>query len=488
MAFSSKALPATFPAFHVTGEVGRLRRLMSMALWAPSIFLTGIIHVLCRPLTRRILISAVILDIPLQWGMHIATRTGAVDMGAMDGFDISITTIALAGLYVGWLFTERTQRHPVRIIWNWPIAAYTVAVCVSLLVAVDFQLATYEAFLIVEMFLLYAYMATNIRSREDIQGIIRLILIGGIIESAYMLGLVAVGHEVALIRALGFKSVIYEPTAPGEAVRFGGTIGSPNSAAAYLAMVITFAFMARLLIDGRMRRLIAPLLVLASIALVLTLSRGGWIEVVISVAVLMGAVWLRTGVTAGRAIAFGVALSIAVASFYVPNPVSKRLTENDNGSAYSRVPLMRLAKHIIADNPIRGVGANNFAAVMRHYEGPEFRHAWLYTVHNQFLLVWSETGLIGLLAYVWIFGNIIRRGWRLWKGRDALLAPFGLGVVAAACGLLSHMLVEDFSSRPIIQLVWILAALIAAAELIQNREHAEGEPVGAHREVPTLVV
>jgi O-antigen ligase len=201
----------------------------------------------------------------------------------------------------------------------------------------------------------------------------------------------------------------------------------------------------------------------------------------------MGAVWLRSGVTTGRAIAFGMALSIAVAFFYIPNPVSRRLTADDNGSALSRVPLMRLADHIIADNPILGVGANNFAAVMRHYEGPEFRHAWLYTVHNQFLLVWSETGLIGLLAYVWIFGNIIRRGWRLWKGRDALFAPLGLGVVAAVCGLLSHMLVEDFSSRPIIQFVWILAALIVAAELIQSREHAEGESVDLHREAPTLV-
>ena len=134
---------------------------------------------------------------------------------------------------------------------------------------------------------------------------------------------------------------------------------------------------------------------------------------------------------------------------------------------------MHLAEHMIAAHPVFGVGANNFAAVMRDYEGPEFRHAWIYTVHNQFLLVWSETGLVGLLAYLWIFGSLIRGGWRLWKTRDAMFAPIGLGIVATLWGLLSHMNVEDFSSRPMIQFVWVLAALLAACEVIQRNERAE---------------
>ena len=112
-------------------------------------------------------------------------------------------------------------------------------------------------------------------------------------------------------------------------------------------------------------------------------------------------------------------------------------------------------------------------------------------MHNQYLLVWSETGIIGLFAYLWIFANIIRRGWRLWKGRDTLFAPLGLGIVAAVCGLLSHMLVEDFSSRPIIQFVWILAALIAGCELIQSSERAQYASVKEQyfrAEAPSLAV
>lgn len=489
---NSGTLTRAFPTDSAAGDLGRSRRLMLMALWTPSIILTWAVHVLCQPFTKRILVSAVILDIPLQWGTHLATRAGAATMGAMDGFDISITTISLLGLYMGWLFTERTQRNPIRIVWNWPIAGYTAAVCISLVAAADPQLALYEVFLMVEMLLLYLYFAANIKSREEIQGIVRFILLGGILESAYMIGLAAIGHEMGFVRALGFKSVIYHPTGPGEVVRFGGTVGSPNSAAAYLAMVITLGLIARFLSDSpRVRRLVSPLLVLAAVALILTLSRGGWVEAVVSGAIVMGAVWVRSGITIERVVAFVMALIIAAALFYVPNPVSRRLTGSDNGSAYSRVPLMHLANHMIVNHPMLGVGANNFAAVMRNYEGPEFRHAWLYTVHNQFLLVWSETGLIGFLAYLWIFANLIRRGWRLWKGRDGLFGPLGLGVVAVACGLLSHMLVEDFSSRPIIQFVWVLAALVAGCELIQNRERAQSASVkeeNARAEAPALAV
>lgn len=450
-------------------------RWLLATIWSPATLLGGLVRILCHPIVRKLLIGVVILDIPLQWGTHVDMRGGVSAMGAMDGFDISVTTLALLGLYIGWMFTERAEGRSPRVVWNWPIVAYTVTVVASLFVATDLQLSLFKVALMVEMLLLYFYVAANITSRANVVYILRLILAGGIAEAAYMLTLAASGHELVIVRELGFKSVIYLPTLPGEVMRYGGTVGSPNSAAAYLAMVITLALTARLLNPALgLRRLTVPLLILAIAALVLTLSRGGWIEVTLSAAIVLGALWVRTGVTAKRALVFGAAASIVAACLYLPNPVSKRLTGNDNGSAYSRVPLMHLADHIIAAHPVLGVGANNFAAVMQAYEGSEFRHAWIYTVHNQFLLVWSETGVVGLLAYLWIFWNLIRSGWRLWKTRDALFAPLGLGIVATLCGLLSHMCVEDFSSRSLIQFIWVLAALVAACQVILLNERAGG--------------
>jgi hypothetical protein len=50
------------------------------------------------------------------------------------------------------------------------------------------------------------------------------------------------------------------------------------------------------------------------------------------------------------------------------------------------------------------------------------------------------------------------------------------------------MLVEDFSSRPIIQFVWVLAAMIAGSEVIQSRESKSELGADSLQENPALVI
>lgn len=447
---------------------------LQTVFWSPLLLLTAIVHILCQPSTKKFLLGLMILDIPLQCGTHLGMRPDVASLGPIEGFDLSITTFALFGLYIGWLFSERAENRWPRIVWNWPIVAYTAVLVSSLFVASDPGLSLFQIFLMLEMLFLYFYVAGNITSRDEIVFILLLFLAGGLIESVYMIFLAGSGHELAFVRTLGMKTVIYLPEKPGDLTRFGGTTGSPNAAAAYLAIVITLALAIReMSVPLYLRRLTIPAIVLATAALAVTYSRGGWIEIILSVAILIGARWLRNGVSAKATLSAATAITLIMLCLYIPNPISNRLFANDNGSAHSRIPLMHLAWKVITANPVLGVGANNFAAVMGDYAGSEFRYEWIYTVHNQYLLVWSETGLIGLAAYLWIYFSIIRRGWRLWKTQNAMLAPFALGVVAGICGLLSHMFVDIFDDRYIIQIVWLFVALIATCEAIQQRELAE---------------
>jgi O-antigen ligase len=451
-----------------------LRNVLQTFFWSPVLLLSAVVHLLCQPLTQKCLLGLMILDLPLEWGAHLDYRPDAELFGAIEGFDFSITTVALCGLYIGWFFTARTANRWPRISWTWPIAAYTLVVMASWFVASDPQLSQFEIFLLVEMLLFYIYVAGNIDSREEIVYILYLLLAGGILESLYMLTIAAAGHQFSFVRSLGIKTLIDLPRAAGDFTRQGGTVGSPNYTSAYLGMLISLALSVRQMrVPSRLRRLTIPALILAALALATTFSRGGWIGVVLSVAVLGGANWLRGGVSRGSAFTAAAAVSLVLLCLFIPNPVSRRLSEDDNGSAHSRVPLMHLAYRVIAANPVLGVGANNFAAVMNDYAGSEFRHEWIYTVHNEFLLVCSETGLIGLVAYLWIYFSVIRKGWRIWKTGDEMFAPLALGFVAAICGLLSHMFVDLFSGRAIFELVWLFAALIGIFELIQRREWTE---------------
>jgi O-antigen ligase len=144
------------------------------------------------------------------------------------------------------------------------------------------------------------------------------------------------------------------------------------------------------------------------------------------------------------------------------NVISARLVDDDKGSAASRIPLMKLAFRIIEDNPVLGVGANNFTVVMDRYLTSDFREGWLFAVHNKYLLVLAETGIFGFLAFLAFFLDALRKGWRCWVQRDPLLSPLALGFTAGIAVHMLHMTVDVFRGRPTQQLVWLVAGLLTA--------------------------
>src|SRR5207245_4532658 len=91
---------------------------------------------------------------------------------------------------------------------------------------------------------------------------------------------------------------------------------------------------------------------------------------------------------------------LAVLSLTFGESIAARLTDDDAGSAQVRIPLMETASRIIAEHPLLGVGANNYTVALADHASTHSAE-FLYTVHNQYLLVWAETGLAGLMALLW---------------------------------------------------------------------------------------
>jgi O-antigen ligase len=199
---------------------------------------------------------------------------------------------------------------------------------------------------------------------------------------------------------------------------------------------------------------------LAGLALVLTQSRGGWFAVLLSLALL----WLADVHRHGRWLAVP-AIATALVSLvllFPQSPITERLTGDDQGSSRGRLPLMRTALEIIRDHPLLGVGPNNYSVAMKQYGAVYGKWGdWTYTVHNKFLLVWAETGIGGLAAFLWFLWGTIRLGWSGWKASDPSLSPLALGFTAALIGQMVHMQVDLFNARPQVEMLWVLAALVA---------------------------
>ena len=455
----------------VLNPVRRPTRNAQTVLFGPVLLASALIQVLCHPLVRRWLLALMVLDIPLECGTHLGFRPAAASIGAIEGFDLSITSLALGGLWIGWIFSARARNEKLRFSVHWPIVAYTLIVAASWSVATDGTLSLFQIFLLAQMLLFYIYISSNVHSREEIAWIVWLLLVGAAVESLVVLAMAETGHDLPFLRIFGMKTQIDLPGPAGGFTRPGGTVGSPNYTSAYLGVLMTLAVCVwQTQALRRWRRLAILVFFLAGMALACTFSRGGWVAVVLSLAILGVSRWRRCGLSRKTAAASMAGLVLAAAFLFVPNPISTRVMGDDEGSAHSRIPLMHLAIRVIQANPLLGVGANNFGTVMNDYAGSEFRHEWIYTVHNQFLLVCAETGIFGLMAYLWIMLSLIRNGWRIWKAGDEMFSPLALSMLAAVCGLMSHMFVDIFSGRAVVQLVWLFAALLTAMGTILARE------------------
>jgi O-antigen ligase len=118
---------------------------------------------------------------------------------------------------------------------------------------------------------------------------------------------------------------------------------------------------------------------------------------------------------------------------------------------------------MISDHPVFGVGANNYVMALPRYLTPDTVGQWIYTVHNQFLLPWAESGPAAFAAVIWLFFEIVVAGIALTRTTTRLLACIGLGVAAAVCGHAAHMTIEIMNGRQQLGMLLVLAAIARAA-------------------------
>ena len=423
----------------------------------------------------RLLLAVAILDIPLQLGTHFYYQEKEAAFGALGGLSVSATTVALAGLYVSWLIRSLLRKgygRPAHHL-NTALLTYIAVNIVSVFIAQDVSLALFEVVLLLESSLLYFYVANVVRSPRDVVFVVYCLLIGCLLESAIMIVM-----RVAVTPASSWNLPIHlhaDWEGHGSFMRVGGTVGSPNVAAGYLSVCLALAASVLLTnLTSRYKTLAISVLGLGSVALILTGSRGGWIALVLALSILGLATWRRRGLSLKMPLAAAALFLVLFLPFH--SLISARVFGDDKGSAQSRVPLMHLAFRIVKDNPVLGVGANNFTVVMNRYLSPEFREGFLFAVHNKYLLVLAETGALGLLGFLAFLLGTVRKGWRCWRLCDDPLSLLALGFVAGLVGHMVHMTVDVFRGRPTQQLIWLIAGLLTAMFQMRRSVPSPGTP------------
>ena len=176
---------------------------------------------------------------------------------------------------------------------------------------------------------------------------------------------------------------------------------------------------------------------LGMVAVLLTFTRAAWVGLA------LGSAWVmllaaRRGARTRHIAVIVTAACLAVAIMW---PIlALRADSNQTSAAFDeRLALMQMAWRVISDNPVFGVGAGAYAFVFRQYLTPGLRQNWLFVVHNEYLLRWAETGLLGLLALLAFWLGAFRVAMRASRASDRTTTALGVGCSAGVIVLVWEM-------------------------------------------------
>lgn len=285
-------------------------------------------------------------------------------------------------------------------------------------------------------------------------------LLGGMLGLA---GLVAAYGIAQYLLGVEMPASWVDQAEAGVKLRIFSIFTSPNVLGSYLMIFIPAALALLFTARGRLSRAgLALLLLLLLAAEALTFSRGAWLALLLALLVfsLLYRPWLLAALAAGALAvpklvpAVGARISYMLSSAYIAS-----------SNRAGRLARWQNALELWQREPWFGLGYGRFggAVAARRIPGA-------YYVDNFYLKTAVETGLVGLLALLWLLLSLLRallEGWR--RLADPGLKLLAAGLLAGLCGVMAHNLVENIFEAPVMAAqFWLLAGLTAALPCVEQ--------------------
>ncbi len=439
-----------------------------------AIGFTAILLMLIVRDAERVLLFALALIIPFHIGAGLPAFLTRLDhIGPWQSLDVQLIDILVVSLLMCRLARLATHQTEIRLypFTSVPALAWLVASALSAVNAREVDLTVMQIGQMAKLWLLYIVVANSIRDETDIKWLVRALLLGVLFQGLLGLYQTITGGPFGL-SFLGEPSQLFHG-------RPLGTIGHPNGYGAYLSATVPLALTV-LFLEGQTfyKAMAGAVLCVGVLGLVFSLSRGGWLGfLVASIAVLVFAIRRRRQnlhiafVGAGSILLVLLSLIISQRDL-----ITTRLTsEQGQESALSRITLAKGAMAMIQDYPMLGVGANNYALLMPKYDPFDYAiQRRIVIVHDIYLLIAAETGLVGLAAFLWFLASLFVQARRLIsRAPNDTVWLAGVGAFSAFAALTVHGIADYdvLANITVFRLPWLFAAIVAglSANLGQER-------------------
>jgi len=376
----------------------------------------------------NILIGLILFSLP--WQARYLVEVGQLNNGpyeystiALYGTDLLILTALLTGLSVRRPDDNRGWRH--KIYWLIIIALLALT-CASVFVGGDRLLVLQVLFrMFIGLGLAWLIFSQNLTGSKILSIILISVCCQGLL-ALYQFNAQATWGNKWLGMAAHYPqdlgvSVVEAVGPNGQTERWlrsYGALDHPNMLGGWLALGLLLAayWFANLYRQGYSRPKEIGLsfaLIIASAGLFVSFSRASLVGAAIGLLLMFLTnleQWRRY--LAAAAIIAGTGLILIMPYGYLYQSRLSALEDTDVGSRLEiksladRATYLRDAKALIARHPLWGVGAGNYGLAVARDITPKQLSYRYQPVHNVFLLVLAEIGLIGLAAWLLLLGRL----------------------------------------------------------------------------------
>ncbi len=267
-----------------------------------------------------------------------------------------------------------------------------------------------------------------------------------------------------------------------EPMRLTASFSNPNNFAGWLTIVIP-VFIGVLFIRGipflvwKTKAVFMVVIAVLLVCLILTYSRGAWLGITAGSLMCAGygfrAMCLKKKVGLFFIALFAVAGVLVFSQRIVAQVDSaghfqarfgqtldariRSIPDSEDASTTIRIKLWKEAFAIWKGYPLTGAGLNTYARISPKEK--TFKESGWYP-HNCYLQMAAETGLIGLLAFLWVIFGFFRAGFRHIQRYEDL---FVLGLVCGIFSFLVHSAVDsNLYELQLVAWFWFMLGLAVA--------------------------
>jgi len=393
--------------------------------------------------------------------------------GSVQGWAISVINMVTLIALTVFLFEMSLKWD-----WKWiktpldiPILCLLVFCLLSSVFSVNRYTSLWSFILLLDYIIIYYLIIQTFNTREHLRH-----LTGVIIFVAAFLTIFGLIKKVG---ANPFPWWNYDIALSPEMAVSSSTFGNPNHFAGYLTMTIPFIIgMYFTGINGGKLFLSILMTLLMLMALIFSLSRGGWVSTAVGLAFMIAALLINQYLK-GKTIVLVVLVGLFFLTFIALSnrPVIQELLTikqaSKDASFQSRVQVWHKTLDMIGDYPWLGTGPGTFSNMFTQYQPPGFTSRF-FMAHNDYLHFVSETGIPLIALMVWMIIGLYLKGMTKLNHFSRLIRGTTLGAMSGITALLFFSIFDFNLHIPANAILFTTLAAIVVSPIPVTRDQKSG--------------